>query len=285
MRDLDVLISFLIRLHETNDSLAGLHVSASGIPLLREAIKLGWLADRGIAESLECPFCDVPHRAQVTHYASGYKIDCRSLGATVFERSDVAEYRTSLDAVLRQLQQSLGLRASGPHAYAGDQLFDLGYVEATRETVGWSALFGFGLNNDVAMMAAMEAINKRLRSGPGLLVTVDSLPLCTLLPKRYVLARPSDIWALGGRGLELRSEASEALLGQKPKRTTGAGRKSQLENVRRAIEIVKREHSWPAIPEDQRRLLDKCWTTEMGRKPKRSTMLAHLATLAPAERH
>jgi hypothetical protein len=280
MRDLDVLISFLVRLHETNDSLTGMHVSASGLPLLPEAIQLGWLTDRGIAGSLECTFCDVPHRAQVMQYTPGYKIDCPNIPATVFERSDVAEYRTSLDGILRQLQQSLGLRASGPHAYAGDQLFDLGYIDATRKTAGWSALFGFGLNDEVAMTAALETINKRLRSGPGLLLTVDPLPLCTLLPKRYVLARPSDIWTLGGRGLELRSEAIEALLGQKPKRTTGAGRKSQLENVRRAIENVKREHSWPTIPEDQWRLLDRFWSTELGRKPKRSTMLVHLAKLA-----
>lgn len=280
MRDLDDLISLLARLHLTHDEMAGLHLPLSGAALLPDAVRFGWLKESGLVSSLECPFCDNAHIVQVITAELGYKLTCPRYRSKVLSRQDVARYVPSMQTLVSGLQAGLGRRAGKIDIHAGGRLFDLGFVDGAGEITGWSALFGVGLDQENFLEAALEAITRRIRKGPGLLISADPLPLALPLPKHYRLTRPSDVWAVTDGGVRIRADAVAECLGLKTKRRTGAGRRNRLEDVRRAIGIIRDTHAWPEIPEDQRRLLEKYWPEDLGPAPGRSTLLEKLGELA-----
>ena len=280
MRDLDDLISLLARLHLTHDEMAGLHLPLSGAALLPDAVRFGWLKECGLVSSLECPFCDSAHTVQVITAEHGYRLNCPRHRSTVFGRQDVTRYVPSMQTLLSSLQAGLGRRAGKIDAHAGGRLFDLGFVDAAGNLPGWSALFGVGLDHDIFLQAALEAITQRLRKGPGLLISADPLPLSLPLHKDYRLARPSDVWAVTEGQLRIRPDSVAACLGLKSKRKTGAGRRNRREDVRRAVDIIRQTCRWPKMPEDQRRLLESHWPDDLGPVPKRSTLLEKLSELA-----
>jgi len=280
MRDLDDLISLLARLHLTHDEMAGLHLPLSGAALLPDAVRFGWLKECGLVSSLECPFCDSAHTVQVITAEHGYRLNCPRHRSTVLSRRDVTRYVPSMQSLVSSLQAGLGRRAGQIETHAGGRLFDLGFVDAADDVPDWSALFGVGLDQDVFLQAALEAIAQRLRKGPGLLISADPLPLSLPLPKHYRLTRPSDVWAVTDGGVRIRADAVAECLGLKTKRSTGAGRRNRLEDVRRAIGVIRHTHAWTEIPEDQRRLLEKYWPEDLGPVPGRSTLLEKLGELA-----
>ena len=79
-------------------------------PRFNALIERGFLADAGIAQSVFCDDCDMPHDAEVVFEDGQYGIHCPELGFIPKGRSEVAAVQPNLKLLVKNLADDLGCR-------------------------------------------------------------------------------------------------------------------------------------------------------------------------------
>ena len=79
-------------------------------PQFSALIERGFLGDAGIAQSVFCDDCDMPHDAEVVFEDGQYGIYCYDLGFIPKGRSEVAAVQPNLELLVKSLAVDLGCR-------------------------------------------------------------------------------------------------------------------------------------------------------------------------------
>ncbi|MEL6567662.1 MAG: hypothetical protein AAFQ22_04530 [Pseudomonadota bacterium] len=281
MDDLDRLFAFLDGLG--GERIIGHQLTRLNLHLADWAVTQGVLRDMGVPEELSCPKCDSELRLKVLSRSGSYCIPCPFCPPQQFDRKTVTALEPDLEQLQSLCRRALDLRAGKSNAYADGSVVELGLVTKGTKGRDWMSVVGWKLRREARLSAAMDTLGRQVRRGPGLFIAAEPLSFAVPLPKRYRLARPSDVWRIEQGDLVANYEGIAARMGwpnQKPRRR--GGRRNRRDDVAGAIAHFQRGGNWPEALAAQRELLQEHWPKGFGNVPSRSTLYAKLDELRDA---
>lgn len=280
MNETDRLFAFL-------DGLAGQCVMGHqfirlGLEYSDWAIAKGVLQETDIPDRQSCPSCDGAGKWPVYGQSDAWRVGCPVCPEHLFRRFEVSAFTPDLRVLESLCRSALGIERPTRERFADGAIINLGFVEEAESSRSWTALLGWGLRREKERSAAMDALNRQVPRGPGLLISSEPLSLALPLPRQYRLARPSDVFQIcdGEMGVHKAGVAQcFGWPGGQPKRPGGRpGRKADVEG---AAEHFQARGKWPADRSAQVKLLLKHWPEGCGTGPGRSTLYKCLDELFP----